>query len=360
MAILAKDLAKLIGVSTATLSLVLNGKPGISDKTRAMVEKKIIELGYKDMLQAKQETTAKSQMDSAPAHRVPITPPPTENKAISFILFKNNGQLLGINSFFPLIFDGIESQARRYGYSLNIINIEKSLIDEQLSFIANAGSAGFIIFATEMKEDMIDKFASLNLPFVIFDNYFNDRDLYCAKVNNEQGTFIAAKYLYESGHRRIGYLSSGEDINSFYERQKWALDAIEHFCGRVYPEDIITIGYPHENAEIGMDRYLDAHPNTNLPTAFLADNDLVAIGAMQSLKKHGYSLPKDCSFIGFDDRPIATLVEPKLSSIQLPRIRFGAAAVDLLVEQIESPSEDYINIEINGKLIIRDSVASLK
>ena len=78
------------------------------------------------------------------------------------------------------------------------------------------------------------------------------------------------------------------------------------------------------------------------------------------MKKHGYQLPEDYSFVGFDDRPLAALVEPKLTTIQLPRQRFGAAAVDMLVQQIQYPSDDYINVEINGKLIIRNSVAKKK
>lgn len=352
MAILAKDLAKLIGVSTATLSLVLNDKPGISNKTREMVEQKIIELGYSDMLHKP------SKSDITPS--TSGTSVSSENKMISFILFKDNGKLLGINSFFPLIFDGIESQARKYGYGLNVINIEKSLIDTQLPYISDSGSAGFIIFATEMKEDMVDKFSKLNLPFVVFDNYFNSRELYCAKVNNEQGTYIAVKHLYEMGHRHIGYLSSGQDIGSFHERQKWAIDAINSLGMTCCKEDILTIGYPADEAEAGMDQILDRSSHKLLPTAFLADNDLVSIGAMQSLKKHGYQLPEDYSFIGFDDRPLATLVEPKLTTIQLPRQRFGTAAVDLLVQQIQNPSDDYINVEINGKLIIRDSVTKKK
>ena len=352
MAILAKDLAKQIGVSTATLSLVLNGKPGISAKTRDMVEKKIIELGYSDMLH-------KSPKSGTPSS-VKNTVSPSETKMISFILFKDNGKLLGMNSFFPLIFDGIESQARRYGYGLNVINIEKSLIDEQLHYIPDSGASGFIIFATEMKENMIDKFAKIGLPFVVFDNYFNDRDLYCAKVNNEQGTYLAVKHLYEMGHRHIGYLSSGLDIDSFHERQKWALDAANTFGMTCKKEDVLTIGYPADEAEMGMDQILDRASHRLLPTAFLADNDLVSIGAMQSMKKHGYQLPEDYSFVGFDDRPLAALVEPKLTTIQLPRQRFGAAAVDMLVQQIQYPSDDYINVEINGKLIIRNSVAKKK
>ena len=105
-----------------------------------------------------------------------------------------------------------------------------------------------------------------------------------------------------------------------------------------------------------MDEVLSRIPKDKLPTAFLADNDLVSIGAMQAVKKAGYHIPDDFSFIGYDDRPVCTLIDPKLSTVQLPRERFGAEAVKLLIEQIEDKKESCITIQINGKLICRDSV----
>lgn len=337
----AKDLAKMIGVSEATLSLVLNGKPGISQKTRDRVTKKIKDLGYEYMIQKNEESISTS----------------INNKTISFVLFKENGKLLGMNSFFPLILDGIETVARKHGYTLNIINIERSQINSQLGYIKDSGCSGFVIFATEMHEDVIDKFESLNIPFVIFDNYFKDRALNCAKVNNEQGTYLAVKHLYEMGHRKIGYLSSGLDINSFHERQKRALEAIEDFGLTECKKYLYTIGYANEHAEEGMSQLLEQISKEDLPTAFLADNDLVAIGALQALKKKGYNVPEDISIIGYDDRPICTLVEPKLTTIQLPREKFGSSSVELLIQEIEDKEEARVTIEINGTLVKRDTVA---
>lgn len=340
----AKDLAKMIGVSEATLSLVLNRKPGISQKTRDQVTKKIKELGYEYMIQ-KDEKSA--------------NPGVTNNKIISFVLFKENGKLLGMNSFFPLILDGIETVARKHGYTLNIINIERSQIDRQLNYIRESGCAGFVIFATEMHEDVVDKFKSLDIPFIVFDNYFKGRELNCVKVNNEQGTYLAVKHLYEMGHRKIGYLSSGIDINSFHERQKHAFEAMEEFGLTECRKYLYTIGYASDHAEEGMTQLLEHIPKDALPTAFLADNDLVAIGALQALKKNGYEIPKDISIIGYDDRPICTLIEPKLTTIRLPREKFGSASVELLIQEIEEGAKARVTVEINGILVTRETVANL-
>ena len=94
-------------------------------------------------------------------------------------------------------------------------------------------------------------------------------------------------------------------------------------------------------------------------TAFLADNDLVAIGAMRGMQQLGYAIPEDFSFIGIADRPISSLIEPKLTTIRVPKERFGAEAVSQLVQQLDQPCTSYVKVAVNGELVIRDSVKSL-
>ena len=318
-----------------------------------MVEKKVNELGYSYMMQPLPSAPS-GQRDS---ELILSASNSSSGNNISFVLYKDNGKLLGINSFFPLILEGIEATARKHGYSLNIVNIDRSTLAEDIHYIKDNGNIGFVIFATELQKEQLQEFLCLHLPFVIFDNYFLDQDVYNVKVNNEQGTFLAVKHLHDYGHKKIGYLRSGVNINSFLERQKCALSALNSFGYREPEKFFYTIGYANENAEAGMDNLLDTIPTEELPTAFLADNDLVAIGAMQSIKKHGFRIPKDFSIIGYDDRPICNLTDPKLTTIQLPRHKFGAAAVDLLIEQIETSDFSPVSIEINGKLIARNTVS---
>lgn len=333
----AADLAREIGVSKATISLVLNGKPGISDKTRERVLRQIKELGYGYLLQSQQEIAE-------------------ESNTIGFVIYKNNGALLGMNSFFPLILDGIELTARQHGYNLVVITIDRMEIDSQIKYIRDSNCAGYVIFATEMQEDEVGCFEELGIPFVLFDNYFIDKSINSVKVNNEQGTYAAVSHLYTRGHRKIGYLSSGLNINSFIERRKCAFAAMKHLGLEDQEQYCYEIGYPHENADIGMEAVLTRIHNSDLPTAFLSDNDLVAVGAMQAMKRLGFRIPDDFSVIGYDDRPICTLVEPKLTTIQLPRERFGAEAVEQLIHTMQKAEKSYTKVEVNGLLIERDTV----
>lgn len=346
MSVRAKDIAKQLGISEATMSLVVNGKPGISKKTRARVIQQLNELGYGYFIQNQNTDPA-----SVPGGSVP-----DKKKTIGFVLYKSNGALLGMNSFFPLILDGLENTAREHGYSLVVINMEKNSISEQIRYIKDANCTGYVIFATEMQETDIEYFEALGLPYVILDNYFVGRDINSVKVNNQQGTYRLVQYLYEMGHRKIGYLGSGLSINSFEERRLYAFQAMEFFGIKNPQQYYYIIGYPHEKATEGMQQILNRIPKKDLPTAFLADNDLVAIGGMLAARRFGYQIPEDFSFVGYDDRPICTLSDPQLTTLQLPRGRFGSEAVYQLIHMIQNHSST-VKVEINGKLIERASVA---
>lgn len=340
MTVRAKDVARIIGVSEATLSLVINGKPGISEKTRSIVTEKLKALGYDQMIKINKEAES-------------------DSRNIGFILFKDNGQLLGVNSFFPYILSGIETTARKFGYSLSIINIEKKHIQTEIKYIYESGCSGFIIFATEMKESDLNIFESLNLPFVVFDNEFSMREINCVKVNNRQGTALAVEYLRNLGHKKIGYLSSGLSINSFQERMQCAEWAARLMGADDMQRFIYNIGYPNENAEQGMRMILDKYSLKELPTAFIGDNDLVIAGAMLAIKAKGYRIPEDFSLIGFDDRPICTLMEPKLTTIMIPRQLFGSTSVSQLIRLLNGDDDGSVTVKVNGKLVIRDSVKAI-
>lgn len=340
MAIKAKELAQQLGVSAATLSLVINGKPGISDKTREKIVKEMQDLGYGHLVKN-------------------ICPDGQAQKTIGFVIYKNDGKMLGLNSFYPLILDGVESTARKHGYNLVIINLERAELEQQIHYITDANCVGYVIFATEMQEDEVDYFETLGLPFVLLDNYFNNRMLNTVKVNNEQGCYLAVKHLVDMGHRKIGYLSSGLPIQSFRERRKFSKEALASFGIMEMDQFTYTVGYPIDHASQGILPILKHHKKSDLPTAFLTDNDLVAIGAMQGMKESGYLIPHDFSFVGNADRPISSLVEPKLTTIRVPQERFGSEAVFQLIQQLQNQEKSFTRVEINGELVVRDSVRNL-
>lgn len=340
----AKELAAMIGVSQATVSLVINGKPGISEKTRSHVISELRRLGYGDMIRSRQ---------TAPAEQ----PENTTAQTLGFVLYRNEGKMLGLNSFYPLFLDAVENTARGCGYNLVIINIDRAHANQQIQYITDAGCIGYVIFATEMQEKDLTPFEKLGLPFVLMDNYFIDKEINSVTVNNVQGCYLAVEHLLKMGHTKIGYLSSGLDITSFKERRAFSREMLQ--LQGIQEMEIYTIGYPIDEACEGMKQLIASNKIKKMPTAFLADNDLVAIGAMQACKELGYKIPDDISFVGNADRPISSLVEPKLTTIGVPHDRFGSEAVMQLIRQLEGERGTYIWVNVNGQLIIRSSVKDL-
>lgn len=342
MAMKAKEVAEILGISQATLSLVVNNRPGISAHTRQKVLSELKARGFDYLIN---ETSEETEAEGTGGN----------SKVIAFVNYRVNGELLEFDSFFPLIINNLERRARKYGYNLSYINVSRFDIENGICNIKASECSGYVIFATEMKEQDMQPFLNLKIPFVLLDNRFNGQDINVVKVNNEQGTYIGVEHLWKKGHRKMGYLRSGVDIDSFDERCMFALKAMHEFGAENPEKYLYTIGYPMEPAYEGMKKLLERNPE--LPTAFMVDNDLVAAGAMKALKEAGYRVPEDVSFVGFDDRPICFLMEPQLTTVQLPREYFGAEAVEILIRMLNGETDINLKVEVNSKLIERESVA---
>ena len=338
-----KEIAQKLGISPATLSLIANNKPGISEETRKKVIEQLVERGYDYILSEDV-----------------ISPKPREDtiKNIGFVIYRETGDLLENNSFFPLMMDGMEFAARAHGYGLNYINIYKNTLDADLKYLSDSGCSGYVLFGTEMHRSDLERFRKLDIPFVILDNCFRGSEISCVTVGNEEGIYAAVKYLVERGHSKIGYLKSGVDIDSFKERFQYAVFAARDIGAEAVEDYTWTVGYPSETALEGMAELLKKHPK--LPTAFLADNDLVSVGAMRAVLNAGLRVPEDISFIGYDDRPICSMTEPPLTSVRLPRNAFGGEAVELIIRLIEGHVRGTVKTEVYCDIAERKSVADLK
>ena len=354
MALKAKDIAQDLGISPATVSLVINNKPGVGEETRKMILDRIVELNCEYLLRDAAEAGAKENTVVNGDYL----------QTIAFVIYIKGGELMEQTPFLPYMLGGIENAARGYGYSLAILTISADWDEEEKrNAILNSKCVGFVVFATELQNDAdISVFESMGIPFVILDNYFSNRPITCVTLNNEQGIQKLVEHLLECGHRRIGFLDSGLSIQSFKERKEYCLWAF-HRAGILQCEELsYTIGYPILNAYTGMKNILAQ--KKDLATAYLADNDIVAIGAIEALKEYGYRIPQDIAVAGFDDRPDCLTCEPKLTTVRIPRASFGAEAIELLVNQILRMKRGTKilgsrKLELGVELIIRESTKAV-
>lgn len=336
MRVTAKQLAERAGVSQATVSLVLRGKPGVSEKVRRQILALAKEMGLE-------------QRPCAPA---------ASGGELQLIIYKRHGKVMADTPFFEQLTQGVANEAAALGYHLSIRYFYgNQSIREQIRSLQSHNCNGVVLLATEMHTEDVLPFSALGIPLVILDNSFPSLNYDAISIDNALGAWRAVHYLIECGHTRIGYLHSSVEIRNFRERYSGYLSA----C-RSLPEDanadsahrIIPVSPSSEGAAEDMAKYLDS--DQLLPTAFFADNDRIAAGCCSTLLKYGYRIPDNISIIGFDDSSVSEVLNPPLTTMRVQKQRMGALAVERLNVLIQQAPPERIHIAIAPEILVRQSV----
>lgn len=334
-----KEIAKKLDVSPSTVSMVLNNRPGISAETRNKVLRLVEETGY--------------SIYGSKNRRI-------KNKGnIQLVIFKKHSKVVSDTPFFSLLIEGLEARAREYGYQLAITyaTADTFSVDVINNLLNNNNINGVIFLATEMEERDIDKILKLKMPVVALDSYFMGKEIDSIIINNTEGSYIAAKHLIENGHKKIGYLSSSIRINNFEERKRGYMLALNNYYIEYNEDYNIKLEPTMEGAYLDMIRYLKH--NTKLSTAFFADNDIIALGAIRALKEYNFKIPDDISIVGFDDMPFCTILDPPLTTIIVDKKIMGQITIDRLIQKIEKKSNSILKTELSVKIVKRNSVKNL-
>lgn len=339
MSVTAKDIAGKLGISPATVSLVFRNKPGVSDAVREQVRATAQEMGFE-------------YSSSAGVRR---------SNTILFIIYKRHGKVVSNTAFFDRLTQGVSDQVYRLGYQLSVLYFYGTEnISEQMRSVTIAKCAGIILLTTEMRASDIEIFQSLSVPIVLLDNWFPNKRMDAVVIDNMHGAWRAVQHLIRCGHTRIGYLHSKVEIRNFRERREGYLSAIASMQGVANDSSqrILTLGTTTDAAFEDMSAYLAAYPI--LPTAFFADNDIIAVGCMRALLKAGYRVPEEVSIIGFDDMPICQMTDPQLTTMSVPSERMGALAVERLDKRIKGETGgEVIRLSVFPEIIKRGSVVNL-
>lgn len=330
----SKDIAKELGVSPATVSLVINGKPGVGDELRDKVLKKIKEKNCEHLV--KGDLKGKG--------------------SIGFVICKCKGPIIDEFPFFGYLIEGINKTIQKYNYQMNMIHLDANMSEaEKLHIIENANCKGYIIYAVEMYEKDLKIFEGLKEPSVFLDNTFRMSEVDSIAIDNYLGVSQAIEHLYQMGHKKIGYIQSKVGISSFEDRFDAFKKSLEKYDMSYNEEYIMRVGYLEAETRNDVIDYLGSAKD--LPTAFFADNDLLACRAISGMKEVGYNVPEDISVVGFDDRAICTFTEPPVTTIAIPRNDMGSSAVDLLVSSVEYKRKYRLKVLVGTRLIERGSVS---
>ncbi|MBM6800527.1 substrate-binding domain-containing protein, partial [Coprobacillus cateniformis] len=192
-------------------------------------------------------------------------------------------------------------------------------------------------------------------PLVVLDNEYDDMLYDYVAINNSDGSYAITKLLIDNGHKNIGLINSSYQINNFKKRKMGYRNALDDYNLPFRPENEILVDPSPEGSYRDTATYLKAFLNElsldELPTAFYAVNDNIAIGAVRAFQE----LNIDISICGFDDLPISKLFNPPLTTVQVDKKQLGKIAVSRLINKINGDLS-HLKILVATKIVERDSV----
>ncbi len=336
MKTIMQDIAKIAGVSPGTVSNALNDRKGVGKDTKEKIIKIAEEMGYF-------RNTKKN-----------------DGKIIRLIKYKKNGHVVADTPFFSSLIEACEKECRKNGYELLISQVVYGEhTKEDVHKIVNHHKIdGILLLATEMDESDFKYFEGIEIPMVVVDSYFKEIDYDYVVINNTKGAYSATKYLIAKGHKNIGLLGSNIEIKNFKYRLEGYIKTLNTFGIEFNENNNIYVDPTIEGAYSDFKVYLEKNKE-NLPSAFFALNDIIALGAMKAMNEAGISIPNDVSIVGFDDIPFSSYSNPGVTTVKVHTKTMGKTAVKKLMESIENDIEITLKIEINTELIERESVKSL-
>jgi DNA-binding LacI/PurR family transcriptional regulator len=325
-----KDVAREAGVSTATVSHVINNTRFVSDEVRARVLEAIERCDYYPNAQARSLASGRSH---------------TLGLLVSDL----------VNPFFPELVKSIETAAFERGYDVVLANTnyEAERTSNYVRRIIERKVAGVALMTSELDTALIDELARRDVCVVFLDLGSAGAHMSNLVVNYAIGIKEAIQHLVSLGHRKIAYISGPVRLRSAAKRR----EAFSKCVSKMLPRTSPAIYEGDFKIEGGRRAASEMIERGRLPTAVMAANDMMALGAMQELRAAGLRIPQDISIVGFDDIAFASLTDPPLTTICLPRMELGRRAVEALMTTIEHPDRQGVEIHIPTYLIMRGSTA---
>ena len=326
-----KDVAREAGVSTATVSHVINGTKYVTDETRRRVLEAVERCEYHPNAHARLLASGRSNM-------------------LGLLISDIS------NPFFPEVVKSIESAAFERGYNVILLNTnyDPGRAAEYVRRLGELKMAGVALMTSELDSELFHEIARRQVS-VVFDSHdLAGERMSNICVNYAAGIEEAVRHLVSLGHRRIAHIAGSMRIPSGVIRR----DAFLDFMARYLPEEPPPVVYEGDfRLDGGRRAASEMLAAPEMPTAVVVANDMMALGAMREFRKAGLSIPGDISVVGFDDIAFAALSEPPLTTVCSPRVEIGRRVVEALVTMIEHPEQQGFEVSLPTHLITRDSTA---
>jgi DNA-binding LacI/PurR family transcriptional regulator len=306
------EVARHAGVSRATVSRVVNGKPQVRREARRAVEQAVEELGYVPNAAARSLVTRRSD-------------------SIGVVITEPTGRLFA-DPFFPRLLRGVGAELSRRDLQLVLV-MPATAEDERRAerYLTGGHLDGALLVSLHGDDPLPGRLAAHGIPVVVGGRPPRGANVSYVDVDNRQGARSAVEHLLATGRRRIATIAGPLDMSPGIDRMAGYHEALDE--AGVVRDPVLEASeeFTMEGGAAATDRLLQAAPDFD---GLFVASDAMAAGALRVLRRAGRRVPDDVGVVGFDDSPVAVTTDPPLSSIQQPIEEMGREMVRLLIEQL--------------------------
>ena len=326
-----KNVADLAGVSIATVSRVLNADEVVKYETKVKVMNAIKKLNYSP---------------NRVAQRLRST--------------KKHSRIIGLlipdiqNPFYVDVIRGIENHAYANNSVVIIGNFSQDDKKEKLyiDILKSESVDGFIVAPSNEKDIHIKELLKDGFPIVCIDRGLKDSEVDLVKVDNQAGVFNAIEHLISLGHKRIAHITGNRLIPTTLERIAGYEEALKKHNIKIDPEIVVSKESDYQSGAELADHLLDLdHP----PSAIFTGNNLLTLGALETINRRGLKIPDEVAVVGFDDVYWANSLNPPLTAVRQPGFEIGKRSCELLIQRINAPERSVASIILKTELMVRKS-----
>jgi LacI family transcriptional regulator len=326
-----KELAERIGVSSATVSRAMNGKPGLTDDLRSRILEEAVKLNVVRSSAARSLSTTRTDHVCFAVHHLPGP--------------------FSSDPFYAEILMGVELELRQAGMHTMLEVLSEEVANDPASWriLRERRADGVILNGPFVPVSLIVKLHTLGIPLVLVDNFYKHVPVDAVVCDDRSGARAVAEHILALGHQRVVVVSGPEDWYSLQERCAGFLDAFSS-RGLQLPRVLHSEATTFETG-----RQLMVEALREKPTAVLAVNDVMAMGASETARVAGLNIPADISVTGFDDIEMASKWPVPLTTVRVQKAYLGRAAARQFIFRHQDPSAPQQRIAIATTLIERAS-----
>ena len=328
------QVAKMAGVSTATVSRALNKPNTVSEAVKKKIERIIKKIGY-----------------------IP-------NAGARSLMLKRTGSIGVIvptldNAIFAQGLEEFQRQLSQSGYQMLVAstNYDPEIENQQMRNLLLQGVEGIAMFGSSQKLELIRLLRTRKLPYIHIGTLDTPLNGYAAGFDNKKAIQLGVEYLVQVGHRNFGMIAGKTENN---DRARDRVDGVVELLKRtrisLKRESIIEVPYQIQDARIALKKLLQINPSIS---AVVCGNDVLAIGALLEAQSQGIKIPHQCSILGFDNLELSRHIQPSLSTIHIDAIGMWSKAAHHLMSQINGINRLPRKILADVSLVIRDSTGGV-